>query len=93
MGRAARNDRLNRHLAPTRCWLGLTPRCRLKAFAALPPPQGPAATQSINVAAPTPVFMALLMGTGVTCLALAVSSVVSLDDRRAPGPCTAPSPA
>lgn len=47
----------------------------MKALAALPPTDGLRAMQSINVAAPTPLFMTALFGTGVGIAALAVASV------------------
>jgi uncharacterized membrane protein len=42
----------------------------------LPPVEGLKAMQAINVAAPTPPFMALLFGTAALCLGLAVTGVV-----------------
>ena len=42
--------------------------------------QGAAAMQAINRAAPSPLFMLLLFGTGAACLALAVHSVLHLGD-------------
>jgi len=47
----------------------------MKALARLPPAQGIAAMQSINVVAITPVFMAALFGTAAACLLLALSSL------------------
>ena len=47
----------------------------MKALARLPPVQGIAAMNSINVFAVTPVFMTALFGTGAACLLLAVSTV------------------
>jgi uncharacterized membrane protein len=49
----------------------------MKALARLPPPQGIAAMQSINVYAITPVFMTALFGTAAMCLVLAVSSLLA----------------
>ena len=46
----------------------------MKALARLPPPQGIAAMQSINVLAVTPLFMAALFGTAAACLALAIAA-------------------
>ncbi len=48
----------------------------MKALARLPAPQGIAAMQAINVAAVTPVFMAVLLGTALACGALIVSSLL-----------------
>ena len=45
----------------------------VKALARLPPTQGVAAMNSINVFAVTPLFMTALFGTAVGCLAVAVS--------------------
>jgi uncharacterized membrane protein len=47
----------------------------MRALARMPPAQGIAAMQSINVVAVTPVFMTALFGTAVACLAVAVSAV------------------
>ena len=44
----------------------------MQALARLPPAQGIAAMQSINVAAITPVFMGALFGTAALCAVLAV---------------------
>ena len=46
-----------------------------RALARLPPPEGIAAMQSINVAAINPLFMAALFGTAAACLALGGSSL------------------
>jgi uncharacterized membrane protein len=51
----------------------------MKALARLPAPQGIAAMQSINVAVITPSFMTALVGPGLLCLALVVSSLRALD--------------
>ncbi|MBA3703347.1 MAG: DUF1772 domain-containing protein [Actinomycetota bacterium] len=48
----------------------------MKALARLPAPQGIAAMQAINVAAVTPVFMTVLLGTALACGALIVSSLL-----------------
>lgn len=48
----------------------------MKALARLPPAQGIAAMQSINVAVINPLFLVLLLGTAVACLLLAVSSLL-----------------
>ena len=42
----------------------------------LPPAQGVAAMQAINKAAPSPLFMLLLFGTGAACIALMVTSAL-----------------
>jgi uncharacterized membrane protein len=47
----------------------------MKALARLPPSQGIAAMQSINVLAVTPSFMTALFGTAAACLFLAVSAL------------------
>ncbi len=54
----------------------------MRALARLPPAQGIAAMQSINVTAVRPAFMAGFLGTALACLALAVLSVL---DWHAPG--------
>jgi uncharacterized membrane protein len=43
----------------------------MRSLAALPAPDGIRAMQSINVFAVTPVFMAVLFGTGIACVAAA----------------------
>ena len=48
----------------------------MKALARLPPAQGIAAMQSINVAVINPVFLGVFLGTAATCALLAVSSLV-----------------
>ena len=47
----------------------------MKALARLPPAQGIAAMNSINVFAVTPVFMTALFGTAVMCLIVAVMTL------------------
>jgi uncharacterized membrane protein len=49
----------------------------MKALARLPPAQGIASMQSINVAAVRPAFMTVFMGTAAACAALAVSSLLA----------------
>jgi uncharacterized membrane protein len=56
----------------------------MKALARLPAPQGIAAMQSINVQAPTPVFMTALFGTAVACVALIIVGLSMLDESFAP---------
>jgi len=46
----------------------------MKALDQLPAPQAIAAMQAINAAAPTPAFMAVLLGTALACGALILSS-------------------
>jgi uncharacterized membrane protein len=46
----------------------------MKALDRLPAPQAIAAMQAINAAAPTPAFMAVLLGTALACGALILSS-------------------
>ena len=52
----------------------------MKALRRLPPAQGIAAMQSINVTAITPAFMTALFGTAVACVAVAVSALFNLDE-------------
>lgn len=49
----------------------------MRALARLPPAQGIAAMQSVNVAAIRPAFMTLFLGTAAACLFLAVSSALT----------------
>jgi uncharacterized membrane protein len=56
----------------------------MPALNRLPPAQGIAAMQSINVMAPTPVFMTALFGTALACVGLAVWAIVSWDEPGAP---------
>jgi uncharacterized membrane protein len=56
----------------------------MPALARLPPAPGIAAMQSINVMAPTPVFMTALFGTGVLCLAVAVWALADWDGSYGP---------
>jgi uncharacterized membrane protein len=48
----------------------------MKDLDRLPAPQAIAAMQAINAAAPTPAFMAVLLGTALACGALILSSVI-----------------
>lgn len=48
----------------------------MKALERLPTPQGIAAMQSINITVINPVFMGVLMGTVLTCLIVAVMTVL-----------------
>ena len=48
----------------------------MRALARMPPSQGIAAMQSINVVAVTPVFMTALFGTAAACLVVAASAVI-----------------
>lgn len=48
----------------------------MKALTRLPPPQGIAAMQSVNIAAISPLFMTALFGTAAACLFLAVFSLL-----------------
>ena len=48
----------------------------MKALGRLPPPQGIAAMQSINVAVLNPWFLTAFLGTAATCLVVAVFSLV-----------------
>ena len=47
----------------------------MKALRRLPPGQGIAAMQAVNVAAPAPLFMATLFGTALACAGLIVVSI------------------
>jgi uncharacterized membrane protein len=49
----------------------------MRALARIPPAQGMAAMQSINIVAITPMFMTALFGTAVACLALAAYAVTA----------------
>ena len=49
----------------------------MRALGRLPPAQGIAAMQSINVVAIGPLFMAALFGTAIACAVLAVSSALA----------------
>lgn len=51
----------------------------MKALAALPPAQGIAAMQSINVVVINPWFLGIFLGTGVVCICLAASSLLAWD--------------
>lgn len=48
----------------------------MKALARLPPAQGIAAMQSINITVINPLFMAVFFGTAAACIILAVSSLL-----------------
>ncbi|WP_328870587.1 DUF1772 domain-containing protein [Streptomyces sp. NBC_00287] len=52
----------------------------MKGLAALPPAQGVAAMQAINVAALTPAFMLVFIGSAVLCAVLAVVTFVLWPD-------------
>ncbi|MEV0169844.1 anthrone oxygenase family protein [Streptomyces sp. NPDC050803] len=52
----------------------------MKGLAALPPAQGVAAMQAINVAAVTPAFMLVFVGSAVLCAVLAVVTFVLWPD-------------
>lgn len=53
----------------------------MPALKRLPPKQGVAAMQSINVLAVTPVFMTALFGTALACLGLSVWAVLGSGDQ------------
>jgi uncharacterized membrane protein len=55
----------------------------MKALARLPPAQGIAAMNSINVAAITPAFMGALFGTAALCVVLAVAALLMWGEPRA----------
>jgi len=56
----------------------------MQALARLPSAQGIAAMQSINVLAPTPVFMTALFGSAVGCVAVAVWALADWDGSYGP---------
>jgi uncharacterized membrane protein len=56
----------------------------MAALKRLPPAQGIAAMQAINKAAPSPLFMLLLFGTGAACLAMMVLSWLRFDESGSP---------
>ena len=56
----------------------------MAALRRLPAPQGIAAMQSINVTAPTPVFMTALFGTGLLCIVLIVWALADWNDSYGP---------
>ena len=49
----------------------------------LPDAEGLAAMQAVNKAAPTPLFMTVLLGTALLCLGLGASSLTQLDEPSA----------
>ncbi|MEU9736954.1 anthrone oxygenase family protein [Streptomyces sp. NPDC048002] len=55
----------------------------MRGLAALPPAQGVAAMQAVNVAAVTPAFMAVFMGSALLCAVLAVVTFVLWPDEGA----------
>jgi uncharacterized membrane protein len=56
----------------------------MRALGALPPAQGVAAMQSINVVVLNPWFLVPFLGTGASCLLLVVTAALRWDDARAP---------
>lgn len=56
----------------------------MPALRALPPAQGLAAMQAINVKAVTPAFMLAFMGTALLTAACAVAGVLALDEDHGP---------
>ena len=56
----------------------------MKALASLPPAQAVRAMQAINVAAPTGLFLAALVGTAVACAALALQALLGWTQPGAP---------
>jgi uncharacterized membrane protein len=52
----------------------------MRGLARLPAGEGAAAMNSINVTVVNPVFMALFLGAGLTCAALAVMSLLSIPE-------------
>ena len=55
----------------------------MPALSRLPPAQGIAAMQSINIVAITPVFMGALFGTAALCMLLAIAALIGWGDARA----------
>jgi uncharacterized membrane protein len=49
----------------------------MRALAALPPAQGIAAMKSVNIAVINPMFLGVFLGTAVSCVLLAVSSLLT----------------
>jgi uncharacterized membrane protein len=56
----------------------------MRALGALPPPNGVAAMQSINVVVLNPWFLVPFLGTALTCAILVVAALFGGDDPRAP---------
>lgn len=56
----------------------------MQALRRLAPAQGVAAMQSINIMAPTPVFMTALFGSGLLAVAVALWALVDWDDSYGP---------
>ena len=56
----------------------------MAALRRLPAAQGIAAMQSINIMAPTPVFMTALFGTGLLCIVLIVWALAAWDGSYGP---------
>lgn len=52
----------------------------MKALGRLPDTEGLSAMQAINKAAPSPLFMTALLGTGVVCAGLGISALTRLDE-------------
>lgn len=48
----------------------------MRALAVLPPPQGIAAMQSINIVVIHPMFLGVFLGTAIVCAGLAISSLL-----------------
>jgi uncharacterized membrane protein len=56
----------------------------MQALDKLPPAQGVAAMQAINVAIITPLFLLAFLGTAIVCAVLAVTAALRLDEDGAP---------
>ena len=52
----------------------------MRAFEDLPPRDGLRAMQSVNRAAPSPLFMAALLGTAAACIGLGIWSLLDADE-------------
>jgi uncharacterized membrane protein len=60
--------------------------CVMRALGTLPPPQGIAAMQAINVVILNPVFLCVFVGTAATCAVVFVMSIVWWDPAATAGP-------
>jgi uncharacterized membrane protein len=56
----------------------------MQALRRLPPAQGIAAMQSINIMAPTPVYMTALFGSAALCVVIAIWGLADWDDSFGP---------
>ena len=56
----------------------------MRALRSLPDGQGLTAMQAINTAAPSPIFLAALLGTALASAGLAVAAILRIDEPAAP---------